>query len=314
MTSEHFPQRPPDGLNPVDYISRALQMYGEQGEAPYRWARNPASPILTPLRRPLDQARIALVSSGGVYRRGQVAFHYRNDTSYRRIPVDAPADELRIAHFGYDTRNARRDPNVILPIAALRALVGDGTIGALCPFALTFMGGIYSQRRVAEELLPPLREELARMAPDAVLLVPACPICHQTTGILARSLEEAGFPTLMMSSAFSITALVHPPRAAFLDYPLGHTAGRPHEPEEQQAIMRDALSLLQTVAQPGEIHALEFSWPGDWKTNDPAQDYDWPERFDCPHYHHDEDRDAAVSRHGERIACGADTARRSPPD
>ncbi len=243
-----------------------------------------------------------------------MAFHYRNDTSFRRIPVDTPSDDLRIAHFGYDVRDARRDPNVILPIAALQALVGDGTIGSLCSHALTIMGGIYSQRKVKDELLTALRNELSRMKPDIVLLIPACPICHQTVGILARGLEEAGFSTVMMSSAFSITALVHPPRVVFLDYPLGHTAGRTNDRDEQRAIAEAALSLLETVKEPGEIHPLDLTWPGDWKTNDPARDYDWPERFDRPDYHNTEDRDAAISRHGERIACGADTSRCAPPD
>jgi hypothetical protein len=48
----------------------------------------------------------------------------------------------------------------------------SGTIGSLTTHALTFMGGIYSQRRLKEDLLPALVDEIAAMAPDVVLLVP----------------------------------------------------------------------------------------------------------------------------------------------
>jgi len=81
-------------------------------------------------------------------------------------------DDLRISHFAYDTTDAKADPNVVLPVEALRALEADGTIGSLAPTGLTFMGGIYSQRKVTEGLIPALTDELREMAPDVVLLVP----------------------------------------------------------------------------------------------------------------------------------------------
>ena len=47
-----------------------------------------------------------------------------------------------------------------------------------------------------------------------------------------------------MSSALDITQSVHPPRAVFLDYPLGHTTGKPHEPALQRDILLQALDAL----------------------------------------------------------------------
>jgi len=309
-----LPQTPPAGLDPIDYIARAMETYGAMGEAPYRWATNPDPVALQRLSRPLNLSTLAVISSGGVYRVGQVAFHYQNDTSFRRIPIDTAPDQLRIAHFGYDVRDAQRDPNVILPLAALREMADRGEIGNLCPKALTFMGGIYSQRRVRDELMPALHDELVAMAPDAVLLVPACPICHQTVGTLARYFEEKGVATVTLSSAFSITAIVHPPRSAFLDFPLGHTAGRPHERAEQSAILRSALALLTSQDVSGEICPLGVGWQEDWKVNDPARDYEWPPRYDRPHYQHDEDRKAAIARFGEDVAGGTDPSCQAPSD
>ena len=70
-----------------------------------------------------------------------------------------------------------------------------------------------------------------------------------------------------MSCALSITRSVHPPRATYLDWPLGRTAGRPGEADLQRTLVRAALDLVTTASTPGEIRWLDVPWPaGDgWK-------------------------------------------------
>ncbi len=70
-----------------------------------------------------------------------------------------------------------------------------------------------------------------------------------------------------MSSAYSITAAVNPPRAVYLDYPLGHTAGKPNDHENQRSIMRDTLRAFEDIDSPGAIRTLEYEWSSDhsWK-------------------------------------------------
>ena len=63
-----------------------------------------------------------------------------------------------------------------------------------------------------------------------------------------------------MTSAYSITRSVNPPRAAVLDFPLGHTTGKADEPELQRDILRRALSSFETLTTPGEIVELPFHW------------------------------------------------------
>lgn len=305
MSSTPFPQAPPPSLVPVDYIAHALDYYAGSGHSPYRWARNSWPVPLVRLPFGLKQARLALVASGGFYRHGQVAFHYRDDTSYRRIPMSTAAGELRVAHFGYDLRDARRDPEIMLPLAGLQQLEAVDMIGSLCTDALTFMGGIYSQRRVSEELIPALTRELEAMRAQAVLLVPACPVCHQNTALIARQLEATGIATVMLSSAWEITALAHPPRAAYLDFPLGHTAGRVGEPAERIEILRRALAMLESANDTGKIEVLDYRWPGDWKRTDNMGDYDWPDRIPNPVYQTEEDRHQAIRTHGESLALNA---------
>ncbi|MPY91656.1 MAG: hypothetical protein GEV08_00925 [Acidimicrobiia bacterium] len=166
------PERDEAPPGAVDYIAETRATYDKLGYPPYRWVASETPPPWAPLRKPLADSRIGLVASGGIYRAGQVAFHFRDDASYRVIPTDVDTSELRATHFAYDLGDARRDINVVFPLDTLRALVADGAVGELAPEAFTFMGGIYSTRRVAEQLAPELQARLVAQEVDALLLVP----------------------------------------------------------------------------------------------------------------------------------------------
>lgn len=158
---------------PIRYIDRTREQYSALGHGVYEWAHNEDEPpAWTELTRPLDQSRLGLVATGGIYALGQTAFTHRDDTSYRTIPVDADPAALRVTHFAYDMTDARADVDVVFPIGTLAAMVAEGTIGELSPRAYTCMGGIYSRRRVRDELAPALIERLQADEVDAVLLVP----------------------------------------------------------------------------------------------------------------------------------------------
>jgi D-proline reductase (dithiol) PrdB len=156
----------------VAYIARIQEKYTTLGYPSYQWVVNSAPPPWQPLRKPLAACRLGLIASGGIYVTGQVAFHYKDDTSFRVIPKDVNTVNLRATHFAYDLTDARQDSNVVFPIETLRGLEREGVIGELADHAYTFMGGIYSARRVREELAPRLTDCLLAEKVDAVLLVP----------------------------------------------------------------------------------------------------------------------------------------------
>ena len=120
-------------------------------------------------------------------------------------------------------------------------------------------------------------------------------------GLIAREIEAAGIPTLSMTSALSITQSVGPPRAAFLDYPLGHTTGKPHDPALQRAILVEALQAFGTLDAPGVVE-LPFRWAGDdsWKEGvmrpraaggeGASAEDDRTARHDTPQYQDERDR------------------------
>jgi D-proline reductase (dithiol) PrdB len=157
---------------PVEYITRIRDNYAKLGYQPYQWVNNQEAPPWQPLRKPLAECRVGLIASGGIYVTGQVAFHFKDDASFRAIPTTVKTSDLRTAHFAYDQTDARRDPNVVFPIDTLRRLVKEQFIGSLTEYAYTFMGGIYSSRRVRDELAPQLTERLLAEKADIALLVP----------------------------------------------------------------------------------------------------------------------------------------------
>ncbi|WP_380027170.1 hypothetical protein [Effusibacillus consociatus] len=74
---------------------------------------------------------------------------------------------------------------------------------------------------------------------------------------------------MTLSSALDITEKVRPPRTVFVNYPLGHTAGKPNDPTDQTNILRKALSLLET-GEPGQITRIDVTWTDpEWNTHLP---------------------------------------------
>ena len=63
---------------------------------------------------------------------------------------------------------------------------------------------------------------------------------------------------------------VTPPRAAFVDHPVGRTFGAPRERERGRAILARALAELPKFTTPGQIRDLGCQWlPGggrEWET------------------------------------------------
>src|SRR3546814_7503900 len=81
----------------VEYIRITEQRYSRLGYEPYKWYRSDTPPAWCRLAKPLAQCRLGLVASGGVYVAGQVAYHYKDDTSLREIPKNVTVADLRFA-------------------------------------------------------------------------------------------------------------------------------------------------------------------------------------------------------------------------
>ena len=156
----------------VNYMDAIRERYERLGYSAYRWFVADDMPPWQKLEKPLSQARVGMLSTSGAYALGQVAYHYKDDTSIREIPSTTAATDIRFSHI---TENylvdPKRDPNCILPLGALRALSASGVIGGLADSVFSCMGGVYSQRRVREQTAPALLAAFQRQQLDCALLV-----------------------------------------------------------------------------------------------------------------------------------------------
>lgn len=139
----------------------------------FEWFEEPSR--VNPLPVPVAKARVALVVTAGAYVAGdQQPFLRRKegDASFRELPGDVDLGRIELSHVGYDTRRAMQDPDVVLPLRALRHAQASGRLGAVAPRHYSFMG--YS---VETSLLRDNAREVARRLRadqvDLALLVPA---------------------------------------------------------------------------------------------------------------------------------------------
>jgi hypothetical protein len=79
-----------------------------------------------------------------------------------------------------------------------------------------------------------------------------------------------------MTSALDITRSVNPPRAVFVNFPLGRQTGKPHQPDLQLQIVRDAMSAFETIDKPGTMVELPYVWDENdrrWEETDYTGDF-----------------------------------------
>jgi D-proline reductase (dithiol) PrdB len=263
----------PDDDVPIPYMARTREYYTAIGyTTPYRWAHYVEAPF-QPLRKPLAQSRVTIITTAapfdaakgdqgpGAKYNGAAKFYsvYDGDTSE---PYD-----LRISHIAYDrVHTSAEDSGTWFPLPQLHRLAAEGRIGEVAP---RFFGAPTNRsHRVTIETDAP--EILARCQADrvdAAVLVPNCPVCHQTLSLVARHLEANGIPTVVMGCAKDIVEHTAVPRFLFSDFPLGNSAGKPNDMASQALTLELALHVLETAPSAQTTVQSPLRWSADpsWK-------------------------------------------------
>lgn len=121
-----------------------------------------------PLPLPLDQVRVALVSTAGAHAPGGRPLSAGGRALL--LPVSEPVE---LTHSGYDTARAMTDPEVVYPVETLAALAEGGVIGSLAPTVVSTMGFVPDGRRLFSHAIPDAVERLHDEQAHLALLVPA---------------------------------------------------------------------------------------------------------------------------------------------
>jgi D-proline reductase (dithiol) PrdB len=257
---------------PIAYIERTRRYYAALGYgAPYRWAHYAEAPF-HPLGKPLRECRVALVTTAAPYQpdKGDQSPRSYNAAAkfFNVYSADAALDhDLRISHVAIDRKHTTgEDIGSYFPLAALRRAAQRGRIEAVAP---RFHGAPTNRsHRVTLEIdCPEIVARCKADGADAAILVPNCPVCHQTLSLAARMLEENGIATVVMGSAKDIVEHVGVPRFLFSDFPLGNAAGRPNDAASQDLTLELALRLLEAAlaARTTVQSPLRWSADADWK-------------------------------------------------
>jgi hypothetical protein len=266
----------PEQDQPVRYIERTRSYYLGLGyENPYVWAHFIDVPF-TPLQKPLSQSVLGLITTAVPYDpnkgdQGQGAPYNAAAKFYQpyQKSIDGNSD-LRIAHVGIDRKNANmEDSNCWFPLSVAKEAVAVGRVKALSP---NFYGlpTNRSQRHTLEIDAPRILEMLKADGVDVAILIPNCPICHQSQSLLARYLEAAGISTVVMGAAKDIVEYCGVPRFLFSDFPLGNAAAKPNDVSSRNINFELALQLLEsapaarTTVQSPLRWAVDSSWKLDY--------------------------------------------------
>ena len=144
----------------------------------YPFGRYRVDPVpCAPLRRPLAESRVALVTTAGLHAPDQPAFNQRlrlGDTSWREIASDTPTATLIESHRSqsFDHRGIAADRNLAFPLDRFRELVAAGEIGRLNHRHFSFMGSIIGPRPLIEQSAPEVARLLRADGVDVVFLTP----------------------------------------------------------------------------------------------------------------------------------------------
>jgi D-proline reductase (dithiol) PrdB len=220
-----------------------------------------------PWHTPVGSAKVVLISTGGVYLRNGMhqLFDTENpygDPSFREFPSVVAEEDLGVAHVQAGASYARQDINVVFPLGRLKELADEGYVGSVAPFAYSFMGHVTRPARLLANYAPSVAYRIKRMGADIALVVAAGLLDHQTAGLVARAIELAGIPTIVLGTSRELLEAVKAPRSVVVKHPAGATLGNPGNAGKHQYLLREMFDAAWEFESAGLVAELGFSWSG----------------------------------------------------
>jgi D-proline reductase (dithiol) PrdB len=131
----------------------------------------------TPLKKPLSQAKVALLTTAGLYVEGQTKFDSKiklGDCSFREIPNTVEVQKLKEGHrsSAFDHKSVAIDKNLVLPLDRFREMLQEGEIGSLNHRHFSFMGAVIGPGDLINKTAPEVAVLLKQDEVDIAFLTP----------------------------------------------------------------------------------------------------------------------------------------------
>jgi hypothetical protein len=79
--------------------------------------------------------------------------------------------------------------------------------------------------------------------------------------VLARWIEAAGIPTVVVTMMPDLGPKLHTPRTVGVEFPFGHPFGMPHDTGMQHRVLGEALHVLAGAHRAGTRVDIDLEWP-----------------------------------------------------
>jgi len=159
------------------YLPRSfIPMYESAAPAP-----GDEAPVWAPFEKRLAEARIALLTSAGMYLDGQPPFDAETekadptwgDPTHRVLPASLDGRALSMMHLHINHEDVLADPEIALPLSGLAELAAEGRVGSVAANHVSVMGYQSAGLEVwRNDTAPAIVALLRDQQTDGVILAP----------------------------------------------------------------------------------------------------------------------------------------------
>lgn len=129
---------------------------------------------LPKLNKPLSEAKIALVTDGGLVPKGNPDRMVPvNSKTFKEYSIEGKEElspeDYEVSHQGYDNKFVLQNPNRLVPVDALRSIAKEGKIGSMLDSYFT-TAGVMTPMGQGKKIGEGIAEALKKEGVDAVIL------------------------------------------------------------------------------------------------------------------------------------------------
>jgi D-proline reductase (dithiol) PrdB len=236
----------------------------ESYAAEYRFDHSEPMPWM-PLRRELRVAKLAMITTSGIRTKSTPPFsidRIRGTAEYRELTIHQLKNDYTFDDSGFETREAYRDLNVLVPVDPVIDLAETKVIGELDETLYSFVGHCEDVSMLRASAAA-VADKLHDSGVDVAFIFTASHRCNQTAGIIARELEKHALSTMCLITIKEVAQEVKIPRSVFINFPFGMPLGRAFARSLQESILSDMIQAMRTLDKPGRIVELPYKWDGE---------------------------------------------------